>query len=204
MKRYTIAEYAKATGTSRNAVYKKLDTSLKPFKVKEGRGIVLYFPEGVDICKGFNPASVDKSTFVNPDSTQIQPIVNADSTPVCQPVNADSTPVVNPLSTPLEATESHAEAASNAAKVEALEAEKQGLKALLEAKEAHIQTLTAEVERLAAEVENERKAGQELRQLMNQQQALTMKHLEGTKKRPLLAALFPRWYERKLNEGNEP
>lgn len=203
MKRYTISEYARATGTSRNAVYKKLDTSLKPFKVKEGRGIVLCFPEGVDICKGFNPASVDNSTPVNPLSTHFQPFVNADSTPVCQPVNPDSTPVVNPLSTPLEAPGSPVEAASTAAKVESLEAEKQGLTALLEAKEAHLKDLQDQLDRLAAELEQERQAGKELRQLLNQQQALTAKHLAEPKKRPLLAAIFPRLYNREDDQGQE-
>ena len=178
MKRVTIKEYAALTGTSKNAVYKKLETSLKPFVIKENGRTFLCFPDGVDIQPGFDPYSTPPVNPVNPDSTPIQRHAAPDSTPS---VNADSTPF-NPHSTP------------DAARVEALEAQVKGLTATLEAKEANLKDLRDQLGRLAAELDQERKAGQELRQLLNQQQALTMKNLEGPKKRPLLAAIFPRMY----------
>lgn len=175
MRKYTVAEYARLTGKSTTAIYKSLKPGLKPneqglkqFETVENGIKYLCFPDDVDPLDipGFQPK------FRTKFETSGQG-----------------------FETGFETSNSAQEAASMAAKVETLEADKRGLTALLEAKEAHIQTLTAEVERLTAELEQERKASQELRQLMNQQQALTMKHLEGTKRRPLLAAIFPRWYE---------
>lgn len=183
MIRYTISEYARLTGTSKAAVYKKLDTSLKPYLEKDGRRCFLVFQ---DEAAAFNPVS----TPAQPISTPFQPGFDPVSTPGSDNFNPDSTPAaetVNPISTPTNAEEP-GEAAI-------LQEQVKGLRAILDAKDETIKALTASVERLTAELEQERKASQELRQLMNQQQALTMKHLEGTKRRPLLAAIFPRWYE---------
>ena len=164
MKRLTVKEYAALTGTSKNAAYKKLETSLKPFVVKENGRTFLCFPDGVDIQPGFDPATCQSFNPVNPDSTP------ADSTQA-----SNSQPQFNPNSTP------------DAARIQSLEAEVKRLTDLLEAKEANLKDLRDQLDQ-------ERKAGQELRQLMNQQQALTMRHLEEPKKRPLLAAIFPRLY----------
>lgn len=180
MKRLTVKEYAALTNTSKNAVYKKLETSLKPFVVKENGRTFLCFPDGVDIQPGFNPVSTPTFNPFNPDSTPF----NADSTPVQPGFNPDSTPEdstpVNPVSTLFNPD-------STPDKVQALEAEVKRLTDLLDAKEANLKDLRDQLDQ-------ERKAGQELRQLMNQQQALTMRHLEEPKKRPLLAAIFPRLY----------
>lgn len=169
MKRYSVKEYAALTGTTKAAVYKKLETSLKPYVVKEGKRTFLVFQ--------------DDSTF-NPNSTP-------DSTPGVENSTKDSTPFqpgFNPDSTP---------------GVENLKAELSTLKAVLEAKEAHLKDLQDQVDRLAAELDQERQAGKELRQLLNQQQALTAKHLAEPKKRPLLAAIFPRLYNREDDQGQE-
>lgn len=191
MIRYTISEYARLTGTSKAAVYKKLDTSLKTYLEKDGRRCFLVFQ---DEAAAFNPVS----TPAQPISTPFQPGFNPVSTPGSDNFNPDSTPAaetVNPDSTPTNAEEP-GEAAI-------LQEQVKGLRAILDAKDETIKALTASVERLTAELEQERKASQELRQLMNQQQALTMKHLEGTKRRPLLAAIFPRWYERGQDHQGE-
>lgn len=172
MKRYSVKEYAALTGTTKAAVYKKLETSLKPYVVKEGKRTFLQFPDD----STFNPNSTpgvendaQDSTPFNPNSTPFQPGFNPDSTPG----------------------------------VENLKAELSTLKAVLEAKEAHLKDLQDQVDRLAAELDQERQAGKELRQLLNQQQALTAKHLAEPKKRPLLAAIFPRWYSREDDKGQE-
>lgn len=191
MIRYTISEYARLTGTSKAAVYKKLDTSLKPYLEKDGRRCFLVFQ---DEAAAFNHVS----TPAQPISTPFQPDFDPVSTPGSDNFNPFSTPAaetVNPISTPTNAEEP-GEAAI-------LQEQVKGLRAILDAKDETIKALTASVERLTAELEQERKASQELRQLMNQQQALTMKHLEGTKRRPLLAAIFPRWYERGQDHQGE-
>jgi uncharacterized phage infection (PIP) family protein YhgE len=162
MKRYSVKEYAALTGTTKAAVYKKLETSLKPYVVKEGKRTFLVFQDD----STFNPNST-------PDSTPFQPIFNPDGT-------ENSTPGV-----------------------ERLTGEVERLKAVLEAKEAHLKDLQDQLDRLAAELEQERQAGKELRQLLNQQQALTAKHLAEPKKRPLLAAIFPRLYNREDDQGQE-
>lgn len=177
MKRLTVKEYAALTGTSKAAVYKKAETSLKPFVVKENGRTFLCFPDGVDIQPGFNPLSTP--TF-NPVSTP----VNGDSTPIQPRFNPDSTPEDSTISTPVQP---HSTPVSTPDRVQALEAEVKRLTDLLDAKEANLKDLRDQLDQ-------ERKAGQELRQLMNQQQALTMRHLEEPKKRPLLAAIFPRLY----------
>lgn len=191
MIRYTISEYARLTGTSKAAVYKKLDTSLKPYLKKDGRRCFLVFQ---DEAAAFNPVS----TPAQPISTPFQPGFDPISTPESDNFNPDSTraaETVNPISTPANAEEPGETAI--------LQEQVKGLRAILDAKDETIKALTASVERLTAELEQERKASQELRQLMNQQQALTMKHLEGTKRRPLLAAIFPRWYERGQDHQGE-
>ena len=63
--------------------------------------------------------------------------------------------------------------------------------------EKRVADLTRENERIAGELDRERIAGQELRQLMHQQQALTAQQLKLNAPRPLLERVFPRWYERK-------
>ena len=195
MIRYTIAEYARLTGTSKAAVYKKLDTSLKPYLEKDGRRCFLVFH---DEAAAFNPVS----TPAQPISTPFQPGFDPVSTPGSDNFNANSTPAaenVNPISTPVS-TPTNAEEPGDAA---ILREQVKGLQATMDAKDETIKALTASVERLTVELEQERKASQELRQLMSQQQALTMKHLEGTKRRPLLAAIFPRWYERGQDHQGE-
>lgn len=172
MKRYSVKEYAALTGTTKAAVYKKLETSLKPYVVKEGKRTFLVFQ--------------DDSTF-NPNSTPGVENDTQDSTPF-NPVSTHFQPGFNPDSTP---------------GVENLKAELSTLKAVLEAKEAHLKDLQDQVDRLAAELDQERQAGKELRQLLNQQQALTAKHLAEPKKRPLLAAIFPRLYNREDDQGQE-
>ena len=62
--------------------------------------------------------------------------------------------------------------------------------------EKRVADLIRENERIAGELDQEKIAGQELRQLMHQQQALTAQQLKLNAPRPLLASLFPRWYER--------
>ena len=176
MKRYSVKEYAALTGTTKAAVYKKLETSLKPYVVKEGKRTFLQFPDD----STFNPNSTPNSTPGVENDAQ-------DSTPF-NPVSTPFQPGFNPDSTP---------------GVENLKAELSTLKAVLEAKEAHLKDLQDQVDRLAAELDQERQAGKELRQLLNQQQALTAKHLAEPKKRPLLAAIFPRWYSREDDKGQE-
>ena len=184
MKRYTIKEYAAITGTSRAAVYKKLDTSLKAYVVKEGKRTFLLFPDDAIIQPGVNPDStpgvdngVDKSvnvsTTFNPDSTTFQPGFN--------PGGVDKV----------------------TQEVDRLTSELSTLKAVLEAKDAHLKDLQGQVDRLATELDQERQAGKELRQLLNQQQALTAKHLAEPKRKPLLAAIFPKWYNREDDQGQE-
>ena len=175
MKRLTVKEYAALTGTSKAAVYKKAETSLKPFVVKENGRTFLCFPDGVDIQPGFNPLSTPTFNPVSTNSTPFQPLFNPDSTPEDSTLSTPVQPFSTPVSTP------------DAARVEALDAEVKRLTDLLEAKEANLKDLRDQLDQ-------ERKAGQELRQLMNQQQALTMRHLGEQKKRPLLAAIFPRLY----------
>lgn len=195
MIRYTISEYARLTGTSKAAVYKKLETSLKPYLEKDGRRCFLVFQ---DETAAFNPIS----TPAPPVSTSFQPDFDPVSTPESSNFNPDSTPAaetVNPISTPVS-TPTNAEEPGEAA---ILREQVKGLQATMDAKDETIKALTASVERLTVELEQERKASQELRQLMSQQQALTMKHLEGTKRRPLLAAIFPRWYERGQDHQGE-
>lgn len=176
MKRYSVKEYAALTGTTKAAVYKKLETSLKPYVVKEGKRTFLQFPDD----STFNPNSTPNSTPGVENDAQ-------DSTPF-NPVSTPFQPGFNPDSTP---------------GVENLKAELSTLKAVLEAKEAHLKDLQDQVDRLAAELDQERQAGKELRQLLNQQQALTAKHLAEPKKRPLLAAIFPRLYNREDDQGQE-
>lgn len=71
--------------------------------------------------------------------------------------------------------------------------------ALLEEKDKRIAGLEQEKERIAGELDKERIASQETRQLMHQQQALTAQQLQAIQapRRPLLAAIFPRWYDKK-------
>ena len=173
MKRYSVKEYAALTGTTKAAVYKKLETSLKPFVVKLDKRTLLQFPDGVNIQPGFDPATVDRM---------------GENSTVSTPVTPDSTPPRVESITP---------------GVERLTGEVERLKAVLEAKEAHLKDLQDQLDRLAAELDQERQAGKELRQLLNQQQALTAKHLAEPKKRPLLAAIFPRLYNREDDQGQE-
>ncbi len=200
--RYSVAEYARLTGTSKAAVYKKMETSLKPYVEKEGRRCFLVFPDGVDV---FNPSTSTFQPPFNPLSTPEGPI-STPFQPCFNPETDQNPPDFNPVSTPREHGNNPETARKlpdfdpdhtpAAARVEVLEKEVEGLRGVLEAKEAHIADLTAEVARLTGELDRERIAGQELRQLMHQQQALTAKQIEATKRRPLLAAIFPRWYDR--------
>ena len=81
--------------------------------------------------------------------------------------------------------------------------------ALLEEKDKRIAGLEQEKERIAGELDKERIASQETRQLMHQQQALTAQQLQAIQapRRPLLAAIFPRWYDKKHqpeDDGSTP
>ena len=67
----------------------------------------------------------------------------------------------------------------------------------------------ADLNRALIVEKDERIAGQEMRQLMHQQQALTAQQLQAIQapRRPLLAAIFPRWYEKKHpveDDGSSP
>ena len=82
-------------------------------------------------------------------------------------------------------------------------------RALIVEKDERIAGLKTENDRIAGELEKERIAGQEMRQLMHQQQALTAQQLQAIQapRRPLLAAIFPRWYEKKHpveDDGSSP
>ena len=81
--------------------------------------------------------------------------------------------------------------------------------ALLEEKDKRIAGLEQEKDRIAGELDKERIASQETRQLMHQQQALTAQQLQAIQapRRPLLAAIFPRWYDKKHkpeDDGSTP
>lgn len=77
--RYTIAAYAAKEGISRAAVYKKLDTSLRAYVVREGRQLFLDIPEGAESVNPVNPNLSTLSTHKVDNSTPIQPSVNPSS-----------------------------------------------------------------------------------------------------------------------------
>lgn len=82
-------------------------------------------------------------------------------------------------------------------------------RALIVEKDERIAGLKTENDRIAGELEKERIAGQEMRQLMHQQQALTAQQLQAIQapRRPLLATIFPRWYDKKHpveDDGSSP
>ena len=77
--RYTIAAYAAKEGISRAAVYKKLDTSLRAYVVREGRQLFLDIPEGAESVNHVNPNLSTLSTHKVDNSTPIQPSVNPSS-----------------------------------------------------------------------------------------------------------------------------
>lgn len=77
-------------------------------------------------------------------------------------------------------------------------------RALLVEKDERIAELKKENDRIAGELEQERIASKETRQLMHQQQALTAMQAQ---RRPLLAAIFPKWYDKKHpveDDGSSP
>lgn len=62
MKAFTVSEYARMMGVSRTAIYKQLETRLKPFVVDQDGKKVLQFPDGVNPV---NPVNVDNGKTVN-------------------------------------------------------------------------------------------------------------------------------------------
>lgn len=65
MKAFTVSEYARMMGVSRTAIYKQLETRLKPFVVDQDGKKVLQFPDGVNPVNPFNPVNVDNGETVN-------------------------------------------------------------------------------------------------------------------------------------------